>query len=794
MTIDDQEQQRRMIMPNYETIDFTEEELEELREVLEEARTEYGYEKVMPQTEAVLKQFPGINPMGHYSEIDMGITDRLKRCEYASRMRDPLAWEVYQDVKQKIEQTHEYKAMKLKMLELSKKVNVIDHAIRLSSSDRVVEYLEAQKEELKNDPALKDYDKFLEAMEYYSGVKFLDPSVQHKEQFEIADFLQEKFGVKSKNSINYGIHDQVLNFSNPKSIEIEFENFDHMVTFQRMLDDKNLGKQLEEIEAESMDPSDIKRYVSTIPAYVEASCDRALAAALPNAKDRADMLFINGRSIREMMQDEKEFKDKEPTEEQIKKYSNLYVASALRNGSYVEAFTKSQKDNGSINYKPVPITAKGEDSYILKKGGAKEVEKITISFLDRFLAKLGFTHFKEKIKAAELADRVKDSREAFRAAHASEMKKPMTRQEMEDKKQTFKAIHKYKDNFLKLHEQNMNYNNMNVTLDNQFFPEGKKSIVNKATGIKRSDEREYLRTLVVAHMLKEGYTLEQVMDTSNYIEERAQCAESLREKLEACGEKEFFETMFDYQKVLKDSIEEYAERHNISFKDPDSVWGDPSAYLMDLALGLGNMTDFMLGSDLKKKVEGYFGKEAVEAADKLSRNCLVIGMLPKNVGKCEQIYRKLAEGKTSKDPQTDMFSDAIKAEVVTAVIGAFEKPGEIFSPDTDLIQVEYIHQMVMTHPNTKKYFENASNEKLMDVIAKRNVLKELKVDFEILNEKKVPGKNLASEVFDVNIELGDPVAAVNVVPTFDGSSAYYEMDTLDNVMEKMEEMENSAEM
>ena len=786
-------------MPRYETIDFTEQELEELREVLEEAKTEYGFEKVMPQTEAVLEQFPGINPMGHYSEIDMGITDRLKRCEYASRMRDPLAWEVYQDVKNKIEKTYEYQDMKAKMLEISQKAYIYDRAIRLTDNPKVVEYLEAKKEELKQDPVMEEYDKYFNILEHLSGVKFFDKK-QEAEQSEMSAYLKEKYDVTLKDTKYYIVHEQVLKFSNPKSIEIEFENFDNMVMFQRVLDDKNLGKQVEEIEAEPVETSDMKRYVSTIPAYVEASCDRALDAALPDAKDRADMLFIDGRSIRDMMKEEDEFQDKEPTEEEIKKYSNVYVAFALRNGIHVEAFTKDKTEGRSINYKPVPITAKGENSYIKKKGGATEMEKITINFLDRFLAKLGFKHFIDKIKAAERAEfaekkaeelekRLEASREAFRKAHFNEMKISMKKEEIKNRNQAIKLLHKHKDTFFTLHENVTNFGSTIEKIESLFFPEGKKDIVNKATGIVRSYDREYLRTLAVAQMLKEGYSLEQILDTSSHMEEKVQCAKNLREELENCGEKEFFEKMFDYQKILIDGIEDYAQKHNISFKNPASIWEYPSQHLMDIVLGIGNMTDFMLGEDYKQKVEDYFGKEFAQEADKISRNCMVIGMLPKNVGKCEQSYCNLAEGKIPKEPQSDIFSNAVKEAVTYGVIAKFEKPGQIFSPKVDVIEVEYIHQMVMAHPNTLKFLKNNSNEKLMEVIAKGDVLKELKVDFKILEEKMMPAKDLESVEFDVNIFMGDKDSRVGVVPTFNGSSKFYEMDTPENVKMKKEEME-----
>ena len=107
-------------------IELTQEESKEFKEFMSEVKAGYNFEQVMPQTDKVLNQFPGINPMGHYSEIDMGFAERNKRCEYALRMRDPLAWITYQDVRGKIEKTDAYKEMRTKMMDISKKVNVID--------------------------------------------------------------------------------------------------------------------------------------------------------------------------------------------------------------------------------------------------------------------------------------------------------------------------------------------------------------------------------------------------------------------------------------------------------------------------------------------------------------------------------------------------------------------------------------------------------------------------------------------------------------------------------------------
>lgn len=772
-------------------IELTQEESKQLKAFLADVKANYNMEQVMPQTDNVLKQFPGINPMGHYSEIDMGFAERNKRCEYALRMRDPLAWITYQDVRGKIEKTDAYKEMKTKMVEISRKVNVIDRAIRLSDNDRFVEYLEEQKEELKNDPALKDYDKFMDVMEHYSGVKFLNERLQSKEVRDMVYFLKGKFGVISCDTLKQSPHEQAAKFSNPKSIDIEFENFENIANFQRSLNDKNTGKTMEEVAAATPTISEQKNILSTIPSYIEASCDRALSAALPNAKDRADMIFIDGRSIREIMKAEKEFEHKDPTEEEIKKYSNLYVAAALRNGNYVEAFTRDYRGGDkSINYKPVPITAKGEDSIIMKKDGANELEKVTANFIERFLAMIGFKYFKEKVHVADIAK----SRREFRAAHAEEMKRPLSKEALEEKKESIQALHKYKDDFHKINEGNMNFSLMQQEMTMQLFPGGKKDIVNKATNMKVPNDRERVATLSVAHMLKKGYTLEQILDTSNYVKDKADCAEDLRKELENCDEKRFFEIHLEYQKLLKTNIEKYAADHNISFKNPESVFGYPAVQLIELTLGSGNMADFMFGKEHKAKVVGYFGPEVEKEANTMSRNSMAVGMLPTFMAQKATMYSYLAEGVPAKGNSGDLFTNAVKAEVVMGVIGAFEKPGKVFSPEVDLFQVEAVYNMVMCHPKMEKFFKESSNEKLMDLMAKGNILKELNVDFELLGEKKVPGIDLENKTLDIDLELGNPLSETTVVPTFDGSSAYYEMDTLENVMIKVQEREMANEM
>jgi hypothetical protein len=169
-------------------------------------------------------------------------------------------------------------------------------------------------------------------------------------------------------------------------------------------------------------------------------------------------------------------------------------------------------------------------------------------------------------------------------------------------------------------------------------------------------------------------------------------------------------------------------------------------------------------------------------------------MLPTFMAQKATMYSHLAAGVPAKGKEGDLFTNAVKAEVVMGVIGAFEKPGKVFSPEADLMQVEAVYHMVMCHPKMEKFFKESSNEKLMDLMAKGNILKELNVDFELLGEKKMPGIDLENKTLNIDLELGAQMAESCVVPTFDGSSAYYEMDTIENVMLKVQEREMAKEM
>lgn len=753
--------------------------------------------KIMPEGVGALQKYPGMNPIGFYSEIDMGFSERMKRCENAVRLKDFLVWTEYTNLKKRIEEHPAYGQMKKDMVETSKKMRVVDRALRLCKDENVRKALEETKEELSNAPVLKEFDTLMKTFEAYSGVKLVHRDMgknidaKNKYQFEMRKLCHDKFGINVGECSGYEPYKQTNRFVNPKSLEVEFENIADIMQCHRMVSDQNMGKSLEEVKRTPTKRDDLKIYGSAVPAYLQASCDRVLDSALPDVKDRADYILINGVSVREKMKKLEGIKN--PSEEQIKKYSSLYVAAALRQGQHVETFTKDITVDGTfINYKPVPIVAKGEDSSILKQKGENEFENITVSILDRILALLGFTDYKEKVEKAK----IKEGREAFRKAHTPRnskeekkminqtMKAPINEKEAKQKKETFEVLKKHKDDFMALREDNLNFAVKRNLLHQQFFPNGTKEIKNEATGLTVPGHRETQFTLAMVKMLDRGYSLEQVLDVSKYADIREKMGQEISKELRTCDEKTFFEKHLEVTDKLDKHFEKFAKDHNVSFKNPSSVYKE--GVLLEIALGAGNVPDIIMQKGNKEKVEKYFGEGIVEITTEKTDASIINSKVVDDRDKLMGFYKTIADGQY---PSINDFHRLMKGAITFGLFAKMEQQtGKVYAHPIALHELLQIENAVLAHPNVEKFYKETPKDKLVEIIAQEKLLEAMNIDFEILPTKQVPGRDLQSEAFSVNVELGMAVP-VNYVPTFNGKSDFYKMVTPEKAMEMMVERE-----
>lgn len=491
--------------------------------------------------------------------------------------------------------------------------------------------------------------------------------------------------------------------------------------------------------------------------------------ALPNVKDRADFIFINGVSVREQMKTAEGIEN--PTEEQIKKFSSLYVAAALRKGIYVETFVRDYggTNKNKINYNPIPITVKGEDSYVTKKIGENEMENITIGFFDRFLAKLGFTYFQKKLEKASAVERIKEARKGFRLANDADLKYGLGKEGIEERKKAFGMVHKYKDRFFQIRQRSLVFSGSQRELDGQFFPQGKKDVLNKATGVVVANDREKMRTFAIVEMLNAGYTLKEVLDTSKNADVRTKMAVSVANKLENADPKTFYQMHLDASDTLQKALNDYAKENNISFKNPESVYKE--AGLLDLATGVGNIIDIFIDYRFNKPIKKFFGDDIVQKVDEATRGTIVLGMVPKAASRLSGLYTKMAEGYL---PGPEDVVEVVNNEVLETVFAKMEKYSNTpFSHPIMMEEMMSIQQMVLAHPSVEKLVKTSAPEKLAELLTQGKILETLGVDFEVLPEKVVPGRAIQSESFLIDIDP-DVFTPTNVVPTFKGKSDFYE--------------------
>lgn len=739
--------------------------------------------KVMPEGLDALKKHPGMNPVGYYSEIDMGFAERMKRCDNAVRLKNFLVWTEYTDLKKRIEEHPKYAKMKEDIIKASQKMRMIDRALRLCKDDNVRKALEEDKKELQNAPVLKEFDTLMKTFEAYSGVKLVHREIpdnieREKYEFEMRKLCLDKFGIQVGVTQFYDPHHQTDRFVNPKSLEIEFENLDDIMQCQRMVTDENMGKSWDEVEKAPLKDNEFRSYASAVPSYMQASCDRVLDSALPEVKDRADYILIDGVSVREQMKAQEGIEN--PNEEQIKRYSSLYVAAALRQGRYVETFTKDYTVDGNfINHKPVPIVAKGEDSTILKKNGDNELENITIGFLDRILAKLGFSKYKEKVEKVE---KIKQGREAFRKAHTPQkegdskrlagqtMKAPSTQKEIQVKKDTLNLLQKHKDDFLKFREETLRFTVKGNYLRKQFFPNGKPTVINEATGREVKRDREELFTFAIVRMLQKGYSLDDILDTSKYAEKKAEFAQEVIKELRTCDEKRFFDMHLEVTDVLDEHFEKFAKEHNVSCANISSVFQEP--IILEIALGAGNVPDIFMKAENKETVERLYGEGIAEKINEKTDAWIINGRAENHRAQLARSYNTLADGQYLGRTE---FMTAIRSAVDYKVFAKLEEQtGKVYAHPISAMELIQIENAVLAHPNVEKFFKETPQDKLVEIMAQEKLLDAMKMDFELLPSKQVPGVDLNNEKFLIEIPKGF-ATPTNFVPTFNGKSDFYQM-------------------
>ena len=360
---------------------------------------------VMPEDAETPVRFPGIDPVGQYSVIDMKFAQRQARVEAALESRAPEVQAQVRSLLGAARQTPAVGQISLAMKETAKRHRVLTRASKLCLDPEGRRLLHEQARGMEADLAVEQYDKYLQGVEYAAGVR-TGPVPR-----EVQQFYRERL----KLPLDLELAARARDASQiPQVIHMDFQDLDHKLLQQQFANPHNWGKAPPPPDRELVSLEEVS---TAIPPYARATADRVLDPLFAGAEaatggyvSRGDLICVDGKTIRETMfqqfqalgggEGEQAFD--RFYQENVRQMTNDLVSAALMAGKRVEAFVPDSQ--GRIPQEPVQITKTGYEPSPLKK--------VTLNVWERHFAKRGF--FKEKAARAVEYQRFMAARERMR--------------------------------------------------------------------------------------------------------------------------------------------------------------------------------------------------------------------------------------------------------------------------------------------------------------------------------------------------------------------------------------------
>ena len=389
------------------------------------AKAQFQGHPTMPEDEDVGLRFPGIDPVGKHSVIDMKFAQREAVITSMLESRSP---EVQSYVKELLDKRTSLKAAdgKFNQRYLAMQASAEEHRLLTRGSKLCLDevgskMMRQQARGKETDLPVMQYDMLLQGIEYAAGVR------QGPVPREITEFYKENL----KSELDLGVVAAAsTRAQTPAELHVEFQDLDNKLLQKAFADPKNWNKSQDDL-VKAADTIVEKEASSVIDPYAQATADRLihplfrdLEKPAPAAyqhkgyKDagmdidiafsRADLISIGGQTIREKMKQAHElaFGAAGPFDEwfkaNVREFTSRSVAAGLMAGQRVEAFIPDKF--GRIPKEPTQITKTGYEPTPLKP------EKFNA--WQRHFAKHGF--YKNKVARKEEYERVMAARERMK--------------------------------------------------------------------------------------------------------------------------------------------------------------------------------------------------------------------------------------------------------------------------------------------------------------------------------------------------------------------------------------------
>ncbi len=473
-----------------------------------------------PEDPGIVEKFPGIDPKGKFSQVDMSFADRHAKLQAAmpSRPREVQDY-VNRQLRALGGSGGDIAKCFQRMRNDSMKVRTQHLAAKMAPTPESSRYLEEEAQSLINNSVnIKRMNGFFNVLEYAAGLTERVPTAQERR-------FMKNVGAELRPDVERCREDNLVV---PEKVEMVFANLEHQIQ------QKYFASPLTWNNGPGGLPDDVANedaMEGMIDRYTLATADRVIGPLFERVErtshgliSRDELITVDGKMVSDIINEkfDEEWKNgrlKEGVsrsdwiEENRARMTNDIVSAGLMAGKRVEAFIPDK--SGKIPKEPVQITKLGYEPSPLKK--------VTMNAWERHFAKRGY--YKEKAAKAAEYDRVMEARDKVRARNEERRVQTWEPASMGMKEFFFQGWVK----------------------DHGPLPD---SAVNGISG-----SRSAYTTLATCAMLKEGYTIQEILDPNKMGQDRERICRETMDRLVAQDKEWAGEICYQGHKALNRELD-----------------------------------------------------------------------------------------------------------------------------------------------------------------------------------------------------------------------------------------------
>lgn len=478
----------------------------------------------MPEDADIATRFPGIDPVGKYSIIDM----KFKQREAAVRARLELQSPPVRNYANMLLELRnaldgvgaDFHGIQWSMDNMSRRHRAVTRASKLCLDPDGRRLLHQEARNLESCKAVAEYDLLMQGIEYAAGVR-TGPVPQ-----EVADFYAKE--LHSPLEMDKVEMARTVDLQHPpEQVRMDFHDLDNKMLQQAFANPHNWGKSMTEVGQLAAELVDVDAVTNAIPPYARATAARTLDPIFAKTEqatgrqvNRGDLIIIDGMTVREKMF--ADFTRAGGASAEFDKFyarnlnqaANEYVAAGLMAGKRVEVFTPDEQ--GRIPAQPTQITKTGYEPSPLKPERFNPWQ--------RYFSKHGF--YKEKVARQAEYERMMAARERVQTLNNGYRWEAMNG-----------TLPHVKGPFINGWLQEHGQKELGIT--SQF-----------------SVTRSAIHSFSVARMLMQGHSVEDIFDPAKLQAEKAQVGREVIEHLQAPEDLEWAgQTVFHGMRLLRDEMD-----------------------------------------------------------------------------------------------------------------------------------------------------------------------------------------------------------------------------------------------